>query len=523
MEVIGLEEILGVLIAIAVIVWLIYLLVVYVIAPISGVLGVIALSAGMLYALWISGSSFVKSLLLHKNPYTTYVDKHKEASSGVRRNYFFGPGYHQIAITIHDAFENQGLHIANVRKWWTGFREKHVGQWYIKIWADIFYFAVWVCTHIFGSIWTAIFSVILFSVIAVGMAVFYVFFSVLWLSDRIALMIHSIQSRCPNCKRISIVPIFCCPECGVQHINLTPGAYGVLAVKCSCGYKLPTTIFNGRSRLEALCPYCQNTLAATDAKQFGIQLVGGVSSGKTTFLTAFWHLYFEDLRGDSGLEYECFPQESFDILESWFQRGTSDATSERNANMYSVIHRRQGGSPCQMTIYDVAGEAFEDLTGDIQQQQLRYCEGIIFVVDPTATPEANSVPISGFVSEFKKLRGVHASKLSDIPVSVIISKADLFKREIGLPKIKSMYAATMRRQEAEIGQSLEDVRDGICRSFLMEHGYDAVLNAIDSEFANLRFFSASAIGHEASEGDPYDPWGVLEPVKWIIVQSGVRL
>lgn len=523
MEMISLEEILGVLIAIAVIVWLIYLLIVYVIAPISGVLGVIALSAGTLYALWISVRSFVKSLLLHKNPYTTYVDKHKEASAGVRRNYFFGPGYHQIAITIHDAFENLGLHIADVRGGWTGFREKHVGQWYIKIWADIFYFAVWVSTYIFGSIWTVIFSVILFSVIAVGMAGFYVFFGALWLSDRIALTARSIQSRCPNCKRISIVPIFCCPECGAQHVNLTPGAYGVFAIKCSCGNKLPTTIFNGRSQLEALCPYCQTPLAASDAKQFGIQLVGGVSSGKTTFLTAYWHLYLEGLRGDSGLEYECFPQESFDMLESWFQRGTSDATSERNANMYSIIHRRQDTPPCQMTIYDVAGEAFEDLTDDIQQQQIRYCEGIIFVVDPTATSETNSVPISGFVSEFKKLRGVHASRVSDIPVSVVISKADLFKREIGLSKIKAVYAAGTRRQEAGIGQSLEDVRDEICRSFLMEHGYDAVLNAIDSEFANLRFFSASAIGHEAFEGDPYDPWGVLEPVEWIILQSGVRL
>lgn len=517
------EELLGYLIVIGIVVWLIYLVVVYIIAPISGVLGAVALSAGMLYALWISSSGFVKSLLLHKNPYTTYVDKHREAAAGVKRNYFFGPGYHQITITIHDAFQNQTQSISKVRDWWTEFRAKHAGQWYIKIWADIFYFAAWICTYVFGSVWTGIFSVILFSVIAVGMAGFYVFFGILWLSDRIALMARSIQSRCPNCKRISIVPVFCCPECGTQHVNLTPGPYGVLSIKCNCGNKLPTTIFNGRSRLEALCPYCQTLLAASDAKQFGIQLVGGVSAGKTTFLTAYWHLYLEQLRHDSELEYDCFPQESFDMLEEWFQRGTSGATSERNANMYSVIHKRKDHQPCQMTIYDVAGEAFEDLTGDIQQQQLRYCEGVIFVVDPTATPEANSIPISGFISEFKKMRGVHASKLSDIPVSVVISKADLFKREIGLPKIKSMYVTTMHGQEAGCGQSLSDVRDGICRSFLVAHGYHAVLNTIDSEFANLRFFSTSAIGHEAFEGDPYDPWGVLEPVEWIIGQSSIQL
>lgn len=516
------DELLGVLIGIAIVAWLIYMLVVYVIIPISGVLGVITLSCGILYALVVSISSFMRSLLLHINPYTTYTDKHKEAASGVKRNYFFGPGYHQIAITIHDAFKNQGTYIAGIKSWLENFRQKHTGQWYLKIWADLFFLAALICTYVFGSIWTAVFSIILFSIIAIGMAGFYIFFTALWLTDRMTLMVRSVQSRCPNCKRISVVPVFCCPECGAQHINLTPGPYGVLAIKCSCGNKLPTTIFNGRSRLEALCPYCQTSLAASNAKQFGIQMVGGVSSGKTTFLTAYWHLYIEKLRGNTELEYECFPQESFDELENQFRSGLSLATSEKNANMYSVIHRRTGSVPYQMTIYDVAGEAFEDMTGDIQQQQLRYCEGLIFVVDPTATAEANSIPITGFVGEFKKLRGVRASKLSEIPVAVVISKADLFKKEIGLPKIKSIYNAELHRQNQEAPQSFDTIRDGICRSFLQEHGYGAVLDAIDSEFINLQFFSASAIGHKASQGDSYNPWGVLEPVDWIMSKCGVR-
>ena len=516
------EEVLGVLIVAMIVVYLIYLLIVYVIAPLAGVLGTAALSCGMIYALWISSSSFMKSLLLHKNPYTTYVDKHAEAASGVRRNYFFGPGYHQIAITIHDAFENQSGHIVKTRDWWQDFRGRHAGQWYINIWADLFYFAAWICTYVFGSVWTTVFSALLFSVIAVGMAGFYMFFTVLWLTDRITLMVRSIQSRCPNCKRISIVPVFCCPECGAQHVNLTPGPYGVLTVKCACGNRLPTTIFNGRSKLEALCPYCQSSLAASDAKQFGIQLVGGVSSGKTTFLTAYWHLYLEGLRADTGLDYECFPQEEFDNLEFYFQRGVSSATSERNANMYSVIHRRPDCAPYQMTIYDVAGEAFDDLTGDIQQQQLKYCEGLIIVVDPTAAAEANALPITGLADEFRRLRGTRASELSGIPVAVIISKADLFRREIGLPKMKSIYSAALRERTDESELTFDAVRNEVCRTFLSEHGYNAVLNAIDSEFSDSQFFSVSAIGHEASEGDPYTPWGILEPVNWIMSRRGVQ-
>lgn len=506
------------LIGAIIVLWLIYLLIVHVIAPISGILAVVALTCGMLYALVTSTIGFMKSLLLHKDPYTTYVDKHKEAASGIKRNYYFGPGYHQIAVTIRDAFENQRSSIVTIKDWVEDFRLDH--PWYINIWANLFYFAALICTYVFGTIWTASFSILLFSVISVGMVGFYIFFTVLWLTDRATLIVRSVQSRCPNCKRISIVPVFCCPGCGVQHVNLTPGPYGVLNLKCSCGSNLPTTIFNGRSRLEALCPYCQTSLAASNARQFGIQMIGGVSSGKTTFLTAYWHLYIEKLRGSTGLEYECFPQESFDELEYWFWNGLSLATSETNANMYSVVHKRPGSIPYQMTIYDVAGEAFEDMTNDIQQQQLRYCEGLIFIVDPTVEVEANSTPITGFVGEFKKLRGTHTSKLSEIPVAVVISKADLFKREIGLPKIKSVYNAERGTEEA--APAYDTVRDDICRNFLQSHGFGAVLNILESEFMNLHFFSTSAIGHSAAEGDPYSPWGVLEPVDWIMTKCGVQ-
>lgn len=499
---------------------IVYYLVVYVIAPIAGVLGMIALSIGVLYAFGVSISSFVSSLKLHINPYTTYVDNNPKAVQGTRRSYFFGPGYHQIAITVKDAFSNQAEYMETIKTWWKGFRPNH--GWIINIWVDIFYIAACICTYVFGTIWTVLFSSLLFGVIFTGMCGFYVFFTLLWLGDRITLMVRSIQSRCPNCKRISIVPVFNCPDCGAQHQNLTPGPYGILTQKCACGKKLPTTIFNGRSQLEALCPYCQTSLAASDAKQFGIQLVGGVSAGKTTFLASYWHHYIEQLKSDKQLEFTCFPEEAFDELEYWYQNGLSLATSETNATMYSIVHKREGSIPIQMTIYDVAGESFTNLSADIQQQQFRYCEGIVIVIDPTATPELNSDTISGFVSEFKQLKGIHSSQLAQIPVAVIISKADLFKRELGVPKIKSIYNQAIKSSEmADI--TLNSIRNDVCRSFLLSHGFDGILNMIDSEFENTQYFSVSAMGHEAEESSPYEPWGVIEPISWLTQQAGVQL
>lgn len=55
------------------------------------------------------------------------------------------------------------------------------------------------------------------------------------------------------------------------------------------------------------------------------------------------------------------------------------------------------------------------------------------------------------------------------------------------------------------------------------HGFDAVLNMIDGEFENAQYFSVSAMGHEAEESSPYEPWGVIEPILWITQQANIKL
>jgi len=101
------EELIGILLAVAVVVWLIYLLVKYVIAPIAGVLMTVTMTISLGYAFIISIRSFVAALINHIDPYTTYVDKSSNAQPGTKRNYFFGPGYHQIAIIVKEAFASQ--------------------------------------------------------------------------------------------------------------------------------------------------------------------------------------------------------------------------------------------------------------------------------------------------------------------------------------------------------------------------------------------------------------------------------
>ncbi len=510
----------GYLILAILVIVVIYLLV-YVIASISGILSVAALIIGVGYAFIVSIMSFFKSLVEHKSPYTTYVDKNPDNSSGVRRSYFLGPGYHQISVTVKDAFAEQKRRVDDLTTCMDGAKAKLSGKWYILMWLWLFYFIAYLCTFVLGFTWMAVFSTILFSVIFVGMCVFYVFFTLLWGIDRLILAAKSVQSRCAHCKRVSVVPVFICSNCGMEQRKLTPGPYGIFHRKCVCEEQLPTTFINGRSLLKAACPFCAADLEASDARQFGIQLVGGVSTGKTTFLAAFWHEYLERVKRMPGVSITASPEYAFAELEYWFKNGDSSATTETNANMYSLIHKYGDKTPIQMTIYDIAGEAFTSLANDIQQQQFQYCEGIVFVIDPTANPVHVSETVSSFIHEFVGLKGSHSMKTSDVPVAVMITKADLHKRDIGLPKIRATFASSAQKYADTDGNtSLELVRNGMCRDFLEDHGFGNAVNLIDAEFSRVQYYAVSAMGHPATAGQKYESWGVLEPIAWLMQQQG---
>jgi len=511
----------GYIIAAVIIIYLLYLLIRYVVAPISGFLAVASLAIGVGYAFIVSIYCFGKSLAEHINPYTTFIDKNTDIPSGVRRSYFFGPGFHQIGITVRDAFAA----LIEQSKKLTSFRVRHTGhRWYVNIWVWIFYLAAFAAIFIFGFVWMSLFSIILATVVLTGMCIFYVMFMILWGVDRFVLAVKSIQSRCANCKRISVVPVFICLDCGAEHRKLTPGPYGVFTRRCTCGKNLPTTFINGRSKLKATCPYCSTEMAASNARQYGLQLIGGVSAGKTTFLAAFWHMYLERLKKLHYLSSEEYPADAFNELEHWYQKGLSSSTTETNANMYSVIHKRENETPYQLTIYDIAGEAFTNLQSSTQQQQFQYCEGLIFVIDPTANPKGVNETFASFIHEFKGLKGKHSAKMSDIPVAVIISKADLYKKEIGLPKINSRHKSNPGEfSSVNSINSLDCTRNGVSREFLLSHGYENVLNLLEGEFSNVQYYPVSAMGHTAAAGQPYEPWGVMEPVMWLLSYTDASL
>lgn len=520
---IGLALIIGLL-------YLVWLFITRILIPVLGVISVAAAVIGVAAALIFSIVNYLRSMIAKRNPYLTYVDTSKNKADGIRRSYFFGPGYHQIGTIIKGAWSNNAMTIGRIKNWVTGLSL----SWFLVIWPWIFFIMFSIVMGVLGSLWTIAFSAVHILFVFGFMCLFYVLFTALWLMDRMVLAFHSIVSRCPQCKERSVIPAFECPKCGKKHGHLVPGPYGIFIRTCPCGQKLPCSFLNGRSKLDASCPHCGSELASSSSSQFGVQLVGGASSGKTVFLTSFLHLYRAKLNS-LGLEYKLHPQPAFASLEYWYGRGQSEATREMNASMYSIVHTKANSQIShQLALYDVAGEVFENQSADTEQHQYGYCGGIVLMIDPFCTQTVRQAyaavnggknpinhsksdideVITGFIDEFSKMKFIKTGKISDIPLSVVITKADVnvVKREISLSKLSE----TFKKNPGVYNNNPGTVRDAVCQNYLRGIGMAGAINNLAAQFRTIHYFPASAMGHEANQNEAYDPWGVLEPVLWII-------
>jgi hypothetical protein len=290
---------------------------------------------------------------------------------------------------------------------------------------------------------------------------------------------------------------------------LIPGPDGLFARKCACGALLKTTFLGGRWKYYALCPHCGSPLFSTASRQFGIQLVGGRGSGKTAFLAAFWNkdktlleTKYQDSLEKGDFSFEARPLDQFVKLEKLFQFDIDEPTEDSNSRMRSVVHRFGSeiyssesvhAESIQASFYDVSGDIFEYDQGKPLEPQFGYCESFLLFIDPTQSPDFALQTTTNFIKSFNAMRGKHPSYLSDVPVAVIIPKADKFLNEF--------RSIQLRNQE---------LRDGICRSFLAKHGFIETLNIIDANFSNVGFFPT------ISANSKWKSYGVLESVAWLM-------
>lgn len=464
-----------------------------------------------------------------------------------KKSYFFDKGYKDLLNTIKGAWKRNA---ASIKKFGGNISAARAAgnSKIVIVFKFILNVLAIVSVCVFGSIITAAVSLVNILVLLVIMVFVYIIFSIIWLIDRIYLVKNKIFTACDECKGKSLIPIYICPKCGARHTNLTPGVYGILHRTCTgiradsyCGEVLPTTFFNGRKKLAAICPFCFNPISNRESVPICIPVVGGRSVGKTAFITAFSKDFIEKVAPAHGWDIELYNQKKkqiYDEIETDYNNGTTRLTArpqdinQTSSVSFSFFVKGEGFKPERLVhVYDIAGEVFTNNSENEMQKQYEYCQGIVLMIDPFAIPsvrhrlEEKLTPadlagigkadineiVDSFLNKLREVTGLSDRKMATVPLAVIISKIDSagLEDEVGVSAI--------RRKMTENPQVFNDyfnVEDYVCREFLRNNDMESFIRSIELKFANNRFFSCSAIGHTRDAGR-YKPSGVLPPMQWL--------
>lgn len=454
-----------------------------------------------------------------------------------KRSYFFGPGYVQLINTIRQSLrtnlESAGWFGEVTENFKPGFNPDEILETLQTVLAYAFHFAGAVSVTVFGTVFTLAIAGIHALITALVMICIYVVYSVVWLVDRGYLIAKKIHPLCPNCKNNTFtVPFFICPGCGTIHKHLVPGPYGIFRHTCICGMKLPSTFMNGRSSLEARCPVCNTKLASSDSVPFVIQMAGGTGAGKTVYAAAFFHWMMQSLNRSTRVSW-TIPKDFapfFEKLEQYYNGAASDASTYRNSQLFPVIITPDQKTKYMFSVFDIAGEMFNESTSEkvVQQKQFQYCDGFFLILDPFCQGSSLEIPdygeggvfsemdfdevVTAFINYLLEITQTRIGTSIDTPLSVIIAKCDV--EHISQRMSEDVVNALMNSPGNE-WMTKENARDQICRQFIGEIGFQNEVELLERTFSSVRYFPVSAIGHQQN-GTPYVPSGVEEPLRWIL-------
>ena len=281
---------------------------------------------------------------------------------------------------------------------------------------------------------------------------------------------------------------------------MTPSKYGILKRTCNCGEKLPTTFFNGRKELKAICPCCLEEGKTTyledrESRPFCIPIVGGRSVGKTAYITAFSREFLESVAPRNGLQIDFYNDKKkniYDEIKLDYNSGGTRMTARPQDRMqsssvsFSFFVKHNKLKPERLVhIYDIAGEVFTDNNENEVQRQYEYCQGIILIIDPFSIPtvrmkyESTLTPqdiagigkadlngiVNVFMNKLREVTGLSDRKMSKVPLAIVIGKVDSgsFMDEFSEDRIQKLVNAN-----PTLFLDRNDAIDYLSRRFLAE-------------------------------------------------------
>lgn len=459
-----------------------------------------------------------------------------------RKSYYFEKGYTDLSNTIKGAWTNNKTSAVH---YWSELSKVNSNpdcSGWEKLFKSVLYIFATISVVVVGTIVTVLISIIHIFILLFVMFLVYIAFSIIWGIDRLYLIRNRIFSPCTVCTKSSeyLIPTYLCPKCGREHTRLTPGVYGILKRECICGTMLPTTFFNGRRDLKAICPNpdCKAPIYGKESKPICIPIVGGPAVGKTMFITAFVKNFLVSVVPASNWEFEHYSPDKLDLISNIvknYDNGSVTKTSDRSAISFNFFLKSKNGlwHPEKLFfIYDIAGEVFGGETEDRLQKQYLYSHGVVFIIDPFSCPDvmndfsskispADMAQISRtnpndaldiFIQKLQDIAGLSPSDLSKVPIAVVINKTDIG----GLNKLFNKTAlAEIIAKNPKKKLTESEAQNIACKEFLRQNGMGNLVQTIEMKFKTNKFFDCSALGHSIGQG-PMKPSHVMVPMRWLL-------
>ena len=450
-------------------------------------------------------------------------------------SYFFGEGYRDLGRTIQVAWRKNGRKIAesaeNLRDSWG---DTNV---YCAICLTVFNLAILISSAIFGSLFTAAFTIVHIVLLAIFMSLVYLGFVLLRFVDTMFCLLNGLRTNCynPACERKFTLPIYICPRCKELHYKLVPSKYGIFKRTCECGHKLPTTFINGRQKLDSLCPHCKQPALKGMHKSLLIPVVGGANAGKTCFISmAIDQISKKAPALKLSYQYQNVQGDEFSNNMNRMNRGLCPQKTNDLAFKYYNFYLTPKGHQIQnlISVCDIAGEVFLNQDLMAKQQGYRFADALVVVIDPLSITEfraelqkamsekdyaklsgstqSMSDVLSGLVNTMESLYHSKATDTIKTSVVIVFTKCDIpgLDEKIGRKALTEYMNAN---KDANICMA----SNALSERFLLDYGESNFLNTVKSKFKEVQFFACSALGHN-NEGKQFTPYNVELPLFWII-------
>lgn len=449
-------------------------------------------------------------------------------------SYFFGKGYTDLGNTIKESW-SRNLHSAGEQ-----FAIAR-GKGFFTIGGGMNLVAA-ISIFTFGSIITAFTTIAHIAVLLLFFAFIYMGFSLLWLVDRIYIMVNKIKNACPNpdCQASFLIPVYECPGCGEKHTKLVPGKYGILKRTCQCGTKIPTTFLNGRGQLKAYCPECGAALSGdTASRQYAFPVIGGPSVGKTCFINMAIDQMMSDVAPARGWEMNFISdteEKDHTLAMHSLNQGVRLMKTELNSLtayqlMLKLPNEKIGR---RIYIYDISGEMFSS-SSDVQHNfAYSYANGFIFIIDPLTLAQftmevEDKLDLNAYGASSKDFDDILNIMLINLEKMFGLKDKDTLKRNLAvvinkadIPILEEKIGATAAQQyltdNAQTCKNYADACNTVCRNFLEKYGAGNFVRTAEAKFETVRYFICSALGHN-NEGQPYEGKNVVDPVMWLLQQA----